>query len=88
MRSVFAHVLRRAFARSAENFQPGRRAFLRKSALAGATLMLPLQGCFDHKKSVAIIGAGIAGLTTAYELKKITSHLSFTKRKDALVEGY
>lgn len=70
MRSVLTHILKRSFARSAENFQPGRREFLRQSALAGVALALPLQSCVDQKKSIAIIGAGIAGLTTAYTLKK------------------
>jgi monoamine oxidase len=71
-RSLSTVLLKRAFAKATDReFDSGRRNFLRKSFLATAALTLPLQGCFTgRKKSVAIVGAGISGLTTAFELRK------------------
>jgi monoamine oxidase len=64
-------LLKRALTSSSQQvFNSGRRDFLRKSALATAALALPLQGCFSKRESVTIVGAGISGLNTAYELKK------------------
>ncbi len=72
MKSILTKVLQRAFARSVEKFQPGRRNFLRKSVLASMSLTLPLGSCnwLDKKSTIAIVGAGLSGLTVAYELKK------------------
>lgn len=72
MRSTLAMTLRQAFAKAVgEEFHPGRREFVKKSSLAALSLSLPLASCWGTKKPVvAIIGAGIAGLTTAYNLKK------------------
>ncbi len=72
MKSILTKVLQRAFVRSIEKFQPERRDFLRKSAMASVAMTLPLGACswLDKKPVVAIVGAGVSGLNTAYELKK------------------
>jgi monoamine oxidase len=72
MKLIVTSVLRRAFARASDKYQPDRRDFLRKSAMASIALTLPLGSCswLNKKPVVAIVGAGISGLTTAYELKK------------------
>lgn len=71
-RTLGSILLKRAFAKSLPpEFNSGRRDFLRKSVMASAALALPLQSCIgDKKKSIVIVGAGISGLNTAYELKK------------------
>lgn len=71
-RSLSTVLLKRAFAKAtSQEFNSGRRKFLQQSLMATAALALPLQGCFsDRKKPVVIIGAGLAGLTAAFELKK------------------
>ncbi len=67
-------LLKRAYGRAkAEEINKGRRDFIRTSALAAVALSLPITGCWNStssKPKVVIIGAGIAGLTTAYHLKK------------------
>ena len=72
MKSALTLLLKRAFANASE-FQPDRREFIRKSAWAVAALTLPLGGCqwLGRKPSVAIVGAGISGLSAAYQLKKL-----------------
>ena len=71
MKTPLAYFLRKAYSNSiAEKHIPGRRAFLKKSTLALA-MTSPLAACFQDKtKKVAIIGAGIAGMTTSYHLSK------------------
>lgn len=63
----------KAQGRSASPVDPGRRAFLRNSALGGAALASSstLSGCFGARgERVAIIGGGLAGLNAAYQLSK------------------
>ncbi len=67
-----------ALAAPPSSSRPGRRAFLRRSAAVGAA------GCFpqwipaaagrDNRSRVAIVGAGLAGLTAAYALRKAGVH--------------
>ena len=52
-----------------------RRTFLRYSALSGASLglrfpILTTMAAVGQPKRVVVVGAGIAGLTAAYELVK------------------
>lgn len=74
MRSISAMLLKSAYERAnAEGVNKGRRDFIRTSALAAIAMTLPIAGCWNAKSSkpkVAIIGAGIAGLTAAYKFKK------------------
>ena len=74
---AFAHLqklLQHSFQESSED--PSRRQFLKKAGLAGGALALsPFLSSKTWAKShldgpVAIVGAGAAGLTTAYEFKK------------------
>ncbi len=70
MKSELALLFKSAFAKASE-YTPGRREFIRKSALAAAALTLPLESCKGSQKAtIAIIGGGISGLTAAYQLKK------------------
>lgn len=75
MRSISAMLLKRAYGRAkAEEVSKGRRNFIRTGALAAVALSFPFSGCWNSKSSrrnIAIIGAGIAGLTAAYQLKKL-----------------
>lgn len=50
----------------------GRRQFMKRAAMAGASLALPscTTPSLSKKVPVAIVGAGIAGLTTAWRLVK------------------
>ena len=67
-------LLKRAYVRTkTEEVNKGRRDFIRTSALATLALSLPIAGCWNStssKPKIVIIGAGIAGLATAYQLKK------------------
>ena len=59
--------------RSPQTMNPGRRSFLRNSAIGGAALAsgTTLTGCFGARSErVAIIGGGLAGLNAAYQLGK------------------
>ena len=65
-------ILKRAYAKTNSN-NSGRRDFIKKSTFATFALSLPLASCSNtksNKPSVAIVGAGISGLTAAYHLKK------------------
>lgn len=72
MRTRLARLVKQAFEKTQiELYDSSRREFIRKSAFATAALSLPLGSCSSpHKPVVAIIGAGISGLTAAYLLKK------------------
>jgi monoamine oxidase len=57
-------------------FHLGRRSFLKAAAFSAAGITAPslISGCkslFGQKYSIGIVGAGLAGLTTAYQLQKI-----------------
>lgn len=70
MKSELTLLLKSAFAKVSE-YKPGRREFIRKSALAVTALTLPLGSCSGFRKpAIAIIGGGISGLNAAYQLKK------------------
>ncbi len=70
MKSDLALLLKSAFAKASE-YKPGRREFIRKSALATVALALPLGSCISSRRpAIAIIGGGISGLNAAYQLKK------------------
>ncbi len=70
MKSDLALLLKSAFAKASE-YKPGRREFIRKSALATVALALPLGSCISSSRpAIAIIGGGISGLNAAYQLKK------------------
>jgi monoamine oxidase len=72
MRSTLSLMLKQAFAKAVgEEFHPGRREFVKKSSMAAMALSFPMASCGGKEKPViAIIGAGISGLTAAYHLKK------------------
>ena len=72
MRTQLARLIKEAYLKAqVKAHDSGRREFLRKSAFATAALSLPLGGCLgQRKRAIAIVGAGISGLTTAYQLKK------------------
>jgi len=73
MRSGLALLLRRAYAEvSQQTTDYGRRDFIKKSALASLALSLPFTSCVGNKKpTVAVVGGGIAGLTTSYYLSQM-----------------
>ncbi|MBL7859201.1 MAG: FAD-dependent oxidoreductase [Cyclobacteriaceae bacterium] len=72
MRSGLTVLLRSAFAQAAcPGTDYGRRDFMKKSALAAMALSIPFASCKSKEKPVvAIVGGGIAGLTTSYYLTK------------------
>jgi monoamine oxidase len=88
-RSPFTDLLKKAFSDSVKDnkiaskeFSQSRRKFLRDTAYAaGSIVLMPsfLQADYSNKnsagkKTVAIIGAGIAGLNACYQLKKQGIH--------------
>ncbi len=72
MRTRLARFVRQAYSKTGvERYDSGRRDFIRKSAFATAALTVQLGSCIgSYKPVVAVVGAGISGLTVAYQLKK------------------
>ncbi|MEO7991814.1 MAG: NAD(P)/FAD-dependent oxidoreductase [Chryseolinea sp.] len=72
MRTRLARLVKQAFEKmQTERYDSSRREFIRTSAFATAALTLPFTSCTSSNKPVvAVVGAGISGLTAAYLLKK------------------
>jgi len=75
-RSIYAGLLKRCYQRAVGSHSPGRRDFIRKSALATASLALPVFNCTGRHKSVCIIGGGLAGLSAGHTLQQ--ANIPFT----------
>jgi monoamine oxidase len=58
-----------------DEFNKSRRNFLKQTTLAGAGMVLLPSFLnahdFDQKKKIVVVGAGMAGLNAAYQLKKL-----------------
>jgi monoamine oxidase len=72
MRSGIGLALRKIFRETRGTTDYGRRDFVRKAAVASVALSLPWAACQPKQKpAVAIVGGGIAGLTTSFYLSKM-----------------
>ena len=73
MRSELSWLLKSAFTQATgKSTDNSRRKFIKTSAMATLALSIPFPSCVGKKKpTIAIVGGGIAGMTTSYHLDKL-----------------